>query len=76
MTFEEAISFFGDQGLLPQLKLMIKVGLGYLELGQALEHPFRRRIPSAGTGYGTDEALKGKTLYLFEEPSTGLHSVI
>jgi len=74
MTVSEALEFFtGVQKITRKLKLLEKVGLGYLRLGQ----------PATTLSGGEAQRLKlavhlgekkGKhQLYIFDEPTTGLH---
>ncbi|MFB6352455.1 MAG: excinuclease ABC subunit UvrA, partial [Halobacteriales archaeon] len=75
MSIEEAYEFFeGHSGLRRRLKLLLDVGLGYMRLGQ----------PSTTLSGGEAQRVKlaeelgkrdsGDTLYLLDEPTTGLHS--
>ncbi len=74
MTIEDATAFFED---IPQindkLSVLTRVGLGYLELGQSattLSGGEAQRVKLA------NELAKrniGKVLYIFDEPTTGLH---
>jgi excinuclease ABC subunit A len=74
MTFSEAIVFFNDQKTLcSQLMMMEKVGLGYLQLGQPLDTLSGGESQRLNLAAGLMKPVKGKTLYLFEEPATGLH---
>jgi len=74
MTFSEAAGFFSDQKLLNgQLMMMEKVGLGYLRLGQPLDTLSGGESQRLNLAAELMKPVKGKTLYLFEEPATGLH---
>ena len=74
MTVEEAMEFFKNiPGLFPKLKTLKEVGLSYIELGQpapSLSGGEAQRIKLA-----TELSRKttGKTLYILDEPTTGLH---
>lgn len=74
MTVSEARSFFCDHSLIQEkLKALDEVGLGYLLLGQsatALSGGEAQRVKLA-----TELARKstGKTLYILDEPTIGLH---
>ncbi len=75
MTVEEAVEFFAD---LPRIKrkvdTLMEVGLGYIKLGQ----------PSTTLSGGEAQRVKlatelskrstGKTIYILDEPTTGLHT--
>lgn len=74
MTVREAISFFREvPKITNRLKVLDDVGLGYLRLGQSattLSGGEAQRIKLAA------HLLKrtgAKTLYIFDEPTTGLH---
>ncbi len=82
MTVDEAISFFEDKGkdstinrLIEKLKTLADVGLGYIRLGQStstLSGGENQRLKLA-TYIANTVSLKGPTLFLFDEPTTGLH---
>ncbi len=74
MTVEEATAFFRDiPPIYDRTKILEEVGLGYIELGQSattLSGGEAQRIKLA-----TELARRdtGKTFYLLDEPTTGLH---
>lgn len=74
MTIDEAVNFFADHELVHhKLKVLQEVGLGYMRLGQpatTLSGGEAQRIKLA-----TELARQstGKTLYILDEPTTGLH---
>jgi len=74
MTVEEAMEFFKNiPGLYQKLKTLYEVGLGYLELGQpapSLSGGEAQRIKLAAE---LSKKATGKTLYILDEPTTGLH---
>ena len=74
MNVEEAMAFFENhQPILRKLETLYDVGLGYMKLGQ----------PSTTLSGGEAQRVKlatelsrrgtGKTIYLLDEPTTGLH---
>ena len=75
MTVEEGVSFFdGLPRIQNKLKTMYDVGLGYIKIGQSsttLSGGEAQRVKLA-----TELARRGtgKTLYILDEPTTGLHS--
>jgi len=77
MTVDEAIEFFREPEpkLADKLMPLQEVGLGYVGLGQSsntLSGGEAQRVKLASfLGKGT--AHKGKTLFIFDEPTTGLH---
>ncbi len=74
LTINQAASFFENHPhILQRLKTLKEVGLGYIKLGQAsttLSGGESQRIK-----LGNELAKKdtGKTLYILDEPTTGLH---
>jgi excinuclease ABC subunit A len=74
MTVTEAKIFFGDTPILNEkLALLEEVGLGYLRLGQSATtlsggEAQRIKLATELSRYAT-----GKTLYILDEPTTGLH---
>jgi excinuclease ABC subunit A len=74
MTINQAVDFFASiPSILRKLKTLQEVGLGYIRLGQ----------PSTTLSGGESQRVKlsaelakkdtGKTLYILDEPTTGLH---
>jgi excinuclease ABC subunit A len=74
MTINQAVEFFENvPNILSKIKVLQDVGLGYVKLGQ----------PSTTLSGGESQRVKlatelakrdtGKTLYILDEPTTGLH---
>ncbi|MBT3539146.1 excinuclease ABC subunit UvrA [Candidatus Parcubacteria bacterium] len=74
MTVEEGYKFFqGKKNITEKLQILRNVGLGYLQLGQpatTLSGGEAQRIKLATE---LSRRSTGKTLYILDEPSTGLH---
>lgn len=74
MSIAESVSFFENQPKISRtLQTLDSVGLGYITLGQAsttLSGGEAQRIKLASE---LTKRATGKTLYLLDEPSTGLH---
>ncbi len=74
MTINQAVEFFGNQpNILHKIKVMQDVGLGYLKLGQpcnTISGGESQRVKLA-TELGKRDT--GHTLYILDEPTTGLH---
>lgn len=74
MTVEEALAFFYDfPEIMNKLKVLESVGLGYMHLGQSantLSGGEAQRIKLAAELSRHDT---GRTLYILDEPTTGLH---
>ncbi|MEI7726747.1 MAG: excinuclease ABC subunit UvrA [Bacteroidota bacterium] len=73
-TVTEACHFFADQkNLSEQLQILERVGMGYLKLGQSLNSLSGGESQRLALAAELMKPGTGSTLYLFEEPSTGLH---
>ena len=74
MTVEEAVTFFENQPrILRKIKTLDEVGLGYISLGQhatTLSGGEAQRVKLATELSKRDT---GKTFYILDEPTTGLH---
>lgn len=86
MSVEEAIEFFGTQSdptaqrIAAKLKVLVDVGLGYITLGQSsstLSGGESQRIKLAYfmlmNAEQSGKAKEQKILFIFDEPTTGLH---
>jgi excinuclease ABC subunit A len=74
MTVNQAVEFFDSQPtILKKIKTIQTVGLGYIKLGQSsttLSGGESQRIKLAAE---LARPSTGKTLYILDEPTTGLH---
>ncbi len=74
MTISEAITFFeGNDAIVKRLKTLEDVGLGYIKLGQnssSLSGGENQRVKLA---YFIGREQQEPTLFIFDEPTTGLH---
>jgi excinuclease ABC subunit A len=74
MTVEEALKFFED---LPRIKRKIQsiydVGLGYIKLGQQATTLSGGEAQRVKLATELSKVSTGKTLYILDEPTTGLH---
>ena len=77
MTIDEALEFFetnGEKKITTKLKPLQDVGLGYVQLGQSsstLSGGEAQRIKLAS--FLVKGVTKDKALFIFDEPTTGLH---
>ncbi len=76
MTVSEAVSFFsehGEKAIVKRLMPLEQVGLGYIKLGQSsstLSGGENQRVKLA---YFIGQERQEPTLFIFDEPTTGLH---
>jgi|CZKD01.1.fsa_nt_gi excinuclease ABC subunit A len=87
LTVKEALKFFAEvPKITEKLRSLEEVGLGYLRLGQSattlsggeaqrmkLAAHLQPASREASRGSGTEAKLKRRLLYIFDEPTTGLH---
>jgi excinuclease ABC subunit A len=87
LTVKEALKFFAEAPKITEkLRSLEEVGLGYLRLGQSattlsggeaqrmkLAAHLQPASKEASRGNGSESRLKRRLLYIFDEPTTGLH---
>ena len=74
MTVEEALEFFKNiPGLRSKLKTLSEVGLGYIELGQPAPSLSGGEAQRVKLATELSKKATGKTFYILDEPTTGLH---
>ncbi len=75
MTIDEACVFFENQPrLMQKLNTMKEVGLGYVKLGQSSTTLSGGEAQRVKLATELSRRSTGKTLYVLDEPTTGLHS--
>ncbi|MCV9388374.1 excinuclease ABC subunit UvrA [Reichenbachiella ulvae] len=77
LSIEESLEFFEDQkAIVSKLQPLFDVGLGYVKLGQSsnsLSGGEAQRVKLASFLGRGQAAQKEKILFIFDEPTTGLH---
>jgi excinuclease ABC subunit A len=74
MTVEEAVSFFSEiPRLQRKLRTLYDVGLGYIRLGQQATTLSGGEAQRVKLSTELSKVGTGKTLYILDEPTTGLH---
>jgi len=74
MTVEETLNFFKNiPGLFQKLKTLNEVGLGYIQLGQPAPSLSGGEAQRVKLATELSKKATGKSLYILDEPTTGLH---
>ncbi|HKM02542.1 MAG TPA: excinuclease ABC subunit UvrA [Bacilli bacterium] len=75
LTVEDAIKFFGSRTkILHKLQTLADVGLDYIKLGQPAPELSGGEAQRVKLAFELQRRSTGKTLYLLDEPTTGLHT--
>ncbi len=75
MTVEEGVSFFdGIPKLQRKLKTLYDVGLGYIKIGQSSTTLSGGEAQRVKLATELSKRSTGKTVYILDEPTTGLHT--
>ena len=75
MTIEQGCEFFENQtGIYTKMKTLYDVGLGYVKLGQAATTLSGGEAQRVKLATELSKRSTSKTLYVLDEPTTGLHS--
>ena len=74
MTVEESLEFFKNiPGVYDKMKTLKEVGLSYIELGQSATSLSGGEAQRIKLSTELSRKATGKTLYILDEPTTGLH---
>ncbi|QEC58522.1 excinuclease ABC subunit UvrA [Flavisolibacter ginsenosidimutans] len=74
MTVDEALAFFNEDPIIHRaLQMLHEVGLGYLRLGQPATELSGGEAQRIKLATELQRLGKGNTLYVLDEPTTGLH---
>ena len=74
LTVDEALRFFaGNKRIVSRLSVLEEVGLGYVRLGQPATQLSGGEAQRMKLAQHIADAMTSDTLFLFDEPTTGLH---
>jgi excinuclease ABC subunit A len=74
MTIEQAHEFFSNQpSIANKLETLVQVGLGYMTLGQSATTLSGGEAQRVKLATELSRRATGRTLYILDEPTTGLH---
>ena len=75
MTIEDALEFFSNRpSIKKRIQVLYDVGLGYIKLGQPATTLSGGEAQRVKLAFELQKKPTGKTLYILDEPTTGLHS--
>ena len=75
MTVDEAAEFFNEEAQVARpLRVLQEIGLGYLRLGQPATELSGGEAQRIKLATELQRAQRGDALYVFDEPTTGLHA--
>ncbi|MGN1328494.1 MAG: excinuclease ABC subunit UvrA [Eubacterium sp.] len=75
MTVDEGVEFFSQQPkILRKLQTLQDVGLGYIKIGQSATTLSGGEAQRVKLATELSKRSTGKTIYILDEPTTGLHS--
>jgi excinuclease ABC subunit A len=75
MRIEDALTFFENRPrILRQIQTLMDVGLGYIKLGQPATELSGGEAQRAKLATELQKKPTGKTVYVLDEPTTGLHT--
>jgi excinuclease ABC subunit A len=74
LTVEDALAFFANNpGISRKLQTLVDVGLGYITLGQPATTLSGGEAQRVKLATELSKRATGKTIYILDEPTTGLH---